>query len=227
MTKQHFNFDEIFSFAWSKTKQHAWFIVCSFIIYAIIMSAVRMVPVLDMVVAMLIAFSMLSISLTIVRNESFSFADLFNKIRSPKLVINFFALTVLYTAVAGALTIPFFITASLAIGAYIAGVAFNAKLVTVLAVTFALLIPGVYVALRFKFFPYVLLENEHMNALEIIKKTYKLTCCATWPIFKLLVVLDVFNFIGMIPFGLGLFLTVPISVFAFAHAFRKIEGHNH
>lgn len=227
MTKQHFNFDEIFSFAWSKTKQHAWFIACSFVIYAVILSAVRLVPVLDVVVAMLIAFSMLSMSLIIVRNEGFSFADLANKIRSPKLVINFFALTVLYGAVVSFLVVPFVITSSLAIGAFMAGVAFNAKLMTVLAITTAMLIPGVYVAVRFKFYPYVLLENENLDAVQLIIKTHKLTCCATWPIFKLLIVLTLLNVVGFLAFGVGLVLTVPVSVFAFAHAFRKLEGHAH
>ncbi|MFZ2152181.1 MAG: hypothetical protein WAV09_03675, partial [Minisyncoccia bacterium] len=98
MIKQHFNFDEIFSFAWSKTKQHAWFLVCSFIIYAVVLSAVRFVPVLETVVALLVALSVISMSLIIVRNESFTFADLVAKIKSPKLVINFMALAVLYSA---------------------------------------------------------------------------------------------------------------------------------
>ena len=191
------------------------------------MSAVRLVPVLDMVVAMLVAFSMLSMSLIIVRNESFSFADLFNKIRSPRLVINFFALTVLYCAVVSLLIVPFVITSSLAIGAFLAGVAFNTKLLTVLAVTTALLIPGIFVVVRFKFYPYVLLENENLDIIQIIIKTHKLTCCATWAIFKLLVVLTVLNLAGFLAFGVGLVLTVPISVFAFAHAFRKLEGHSH
>ena len=227
MTKQHLNFDEIFSFAWSKTKQHAWFIACSFIIYAVILSAVRMVPVLDAIVSMLIALSMLSMSLIIVRNESFTFSDLVNKLRSPKLVINFVALTVLYCAAVSVLVIPFVITASLAAGAFMAGVAFNSKLIAVLVVTAAMLIPGVLLAVRFKFYPYVLLENEHMSVVQVIKQTYKLTCCATWQILKLLIALTLLNLLGVIAFGVGLILTVPISVFAFAHAFRKLEGHSH
>lgn len=227
MTKQHFNFDEIFSFAWSKTKQHAWFLVCSFIIYAIIMSAVRLVPVLEQAVAGLVALSMLSMSLIIVRNESFSFADLVNKIKSPKLVINFFALTVLYIAVIGILSLPFIATASITAGTLLMGGDVTTKLITVLLSTFVLLVPAVYAAVRFKFYPYVLLENEHLNVVEVIKHTNKLTCCAFWSIFKLLVALTVLNLLGMLAFGVGLVLTVPVSIFAFAHAFRKLEGHSH
>ena len=47
MTKQHFSFEEVFKFGWTKTKQHAWFITLTFIIAGIIMSAVKFSPVLD------------------------------------------------------------------------------------------------------------------------------------------------------------------------------------
>ncbi len=227
MTKQHLNFDEIFSFAWSKTKQHAWFLVCSFIIYAVILSAVRFVPVLETVVALLVGLSILSMSLIIVRNESFTFADLAAKIRSPKLVINFIALTVLYGAAVCLFTIPFVAAASITAGTLIMGGVISSKLMTVLATTVVMLIPGVWVAVRFKLYPYVLLENEHMTVAQVIKQTYALTCCAFWQLLKLFVALSVLNIIGALAFVVGLFLTVPVSIFALAHAFRKLEGHSH
>lgn len=227
MIKQHFNFDEIFSFAWSKTKQHAWFLVCSFIIYAVVLSAVRFVPVLETVVALLVALSVISMSLIIVRNENFTFADLVAKIKSPKLVINFMALAVLYGAAVCLFSIPFVAALSITAGTLVMGGTVTAKLMTVLATTAIMLIPGVWVAVRFKLFPYVLLENEHMTIPQVIKQTYALTCCAFWQLFKLLVALAVLNIIGALAFVVGLFLTVPVSVFALAHAFRKLEGHSH
>jgi hypothetical protein len=227
MTKQHFNFDEIFSFAWSKTKQHAWFIACSFLIYAIIMSAVKFNPILGPITALLIGLSMLSMSLTIVRNESFSFVDLFTKIKSPKLVINFFALTVIYGAVVSVLTLPFVAAMSIVAGTLVFGGAFTTKLMVVLGVTTLMLIPGIYVAVRFKFYPYVLLENEHLNVLEVIKQTNKLTCCAFKSLFVLFLAITLLNVVGFLAAGVGLIFTVPVSVFALAHAFRKLEGHSH
>jgi hypothetical protein len=227
MTKQHFNFDEIFSFAWSKTKQHAWFIACTFMIYAVIMSAVRFVPLLEQVTGLLVALSMLSISLIIVRNESFSFADLFNKLKSPRLVINFFALTVIYAAAVMIFVLPFVATASITAGTMLAGGEITTKLLTVLLTTLAMLIPGIYIAVRFKMYPYVLLENEHMTIVDVVKHTYKLTCCAFWQLFLLLIALTILNIVGALAFVVGLALTIPVSIFAFAHAFRKLEGHAH
>jgi uncharacterized membrane protein len=229
MKKQHFNFEEIFSFAWSKTKQHAWFIVCSFIIYSILMSAVRVAPVLDAIVVLMIGLSVLSLSLIIVRNESFSFADLFNKLRSPNLVLKFIALTVIYGLVVSLFAVPFFATFTVAAGSFalFGAAALTSKLLLVLGLSALLLIPGFYFTIRFKFYPYVLLENEHMTVPEIIKNTYRLTCCNFWSILWFFVMILVLNILGAFAFGVGLIITVPVSVFALAHFYRKLEGHTH
>lgn len=229
MTKQHFNFKEIFSFAWAKTQQHAWFLACTFMIYAIIVSAVKLTPVLEQVTTLLLALSLVSLSLIIVRNESFSFGDLFNRLKSPRLVINFFALAALYAAAVLVFILPFIAAASITAGTLLFSgtTAVTSKLMTVLFSTFLLALPGIYIAVRFKFFPYVLLENEHMSILDIIKHTYKLTCCAFWPLFGLLILISLLNLLGMLAFLLGLIVTVPVSVLALAHAYRKLEGHSH
>ena len=227
MTKQQFNFEEIFSFAWVKTKQHAWFMACTFVIYAVILSAVMLNPVLEILVALLIALSLLSISFIIVRDQSFNFSDLFNKLRSPNLVIKFLALTVIYVTVVSVLVIPFAAASSLAFAAFVAGVDITFKLMLVLATTLVMLVPGIYIAVRFKFYPFVLLENEHLKIVDIIKHTNKITCCAFWQLFFFFIVLAVLNIIGMLAFVVGLFLTVPVSIFAMAHLFRKLEGHSH
>lgn len=229
MTKQQFNFKEIFSFAWAKTQQHAWFLACTFMIYAIIMSAVNRTPVLEELTTLLLALSLLSLSLIIVRNESFSFSDLFNRLRSPRLVINFLTLTVLYAAAVLVFFIPFIATAGITINALLesGSEALTSKLLSVLVSTLILTIPGLFVAVRFKFYPYVLLENEHMNIVDVIKRTYAVTCCAFWQILALLVALAVLNLLGLLAFVGGLIITVPVSVFALAHAYRRLEGHSH
>lgn len=229
MKKQQFNFQEIFSFAWSKTKQHAWFLVCTVIIYGIILSAVRMAPVLEQVTIFMVAISMLSISLLIVRNESFSFADLFTKLRSPKLVLTFTALTLIYMLAVSVFIIPFIagiivtISKFLVYGSYI----LTKRLLLVLFGTMLLALPGIYIAVRFKFFPYVLLENENMSVLEVINETSRLTCCKFWSLLWFFIILFVMNFLGFLLLGFGLIITVPISVFAVAHLYRNLEGHIH
>ncbi len=229
MTKQHFNFEEIFSFAWSKTRQHAWFLVCSFIIYAVIMSAVGLNPILQPVVSLLLALSLLSMSLVIVRNESFSFETLFTRLRSPNLVLKFLALTILYVAAVSVFVIPFIASVSVAMGVLVFGgfAALTGKLFTVLFTTLLMLLPGIYITVSFKFYPYVLLENEHMKIVDIIKHTRKLTCCNFWRLLGFFITLTVLNTVGFLAFGFGLLLTVPVSMFATAHLYRKLEVCTH
>lgn len=229
MIKQHFNFEEIFSFAWSKTKQHAWFLVCTFIIYSIIMSAVRFVPILEQLVVLLVGLSLVSISLIIVKNESFSFADLFEKLRSPNIVIKFLALTIIYIAAVSIFVMPFIAEVVVFLNA-IASNGFdviNSKHIMVLLTTILFLIPAFYIAVRFKFYSYVLIENEHLKVIDVIKHTEKLTHNNFWQLCWFFIMITVFNIIGFLAFVFGLIFTIPVSVFAVAHVYRKLAGHNH
>ena len=101
MTKQHFSFKEVFMFGWQKTKQHAWFIVLTFIIASLISHASRFLPVFDFIISMMISLSLVSLSLKIVRDQPFSFADLYYPLLSPKRVIKFIFLELVYVIAVG------------------------------------------------------------------------------------------------------------------------------
>lgn len=229
MKKQQFNFQEIFSFAWSKTKQHAWFLVCVSMIYGVVLSAVILTPILAQATMLMVGLSMLSMSLLIVRNESFTFTDLVTKLRLPKLVLNFTALTIIYTAAVGIFMVPFVAGLMVAFAKFMlfGAEALTTRMLSVLLATVFVALPGIYIAIRFKFYPYVLLENENMSILEVINKTSKLTCCKFWTLAWFFIILSVMNFLGFLAFGFGLILTIPISVFAVAHLYRNLEGHSH
>lgn len=228
MKIQQFDYKEIFGFAWAKTRQHAWFLVCTAMIYSLLISAAKLTPGLDIMVLLLISLSLLSLSLIIVKNESFSFSDLFNRLRSPHLVLKFLALTILYVAVVCLLVVPFVAAMTVSAGAMFMGqTVATAKLIAIATVTFILFVAGIYVSVCYKMYPYVLLENEHMSLVNIIKHTQKITCCNFWPLFVLLLLLSVLNLIGVVLAGLGLIITVPMSVFALAHMYRKLEVHSH
>lgn len=218
MTKQHFTYKEIFSFAWSKTKQHAWFIACTFMITAVILSAVRGSDLLEVVVSMLIALSLASISLTIVRDHNFSFADLYKPLLSQKIVLNFIALTALFISVIGLCVIPLAGVIS-TLGRAPSAVTFIYLCLTPLSVV------AVYLSVRFKFYPFVILENEHMTLEALIRQSYKVTRGQFFPVFGALMLMAVFNILGAMLLGIGLIVTIPVSIFATAHLYRKLVEH--
>lgn len=195
MTKQHFSFQEVFKFGWAKTKQHAWFIVLTFIIAGVCMSAVKLNPVLDMIVSMMVGLSIVSISLLIARDHHFTFHDLYTPLLSPKKVLKFAALSVLYVVAVGIGTILF-------------------------------IVPGIYVATRFQFFPFVVAENENTHIKDLITMSYKLSHNHFWVILAFLVLSALLNIAGALFFLIGLIITVPITVFANAYMYIRLKEHS-
>lgn len=95
----------------------------------------------------------------------------------------------------------------------------------VLVGTVLLIIPGIYVAVRFKFFPFIVIENENASLSDLIKMSYKVTDNHFWPVFLFLVFLGLLNFIGLLCLVVGLFVTIPVSLFAAAHMYTKLKEH--
>ncbi len=195
MTKQHFSFQEIFSFGWGKTRQHAWFIFLTFLIISIVLSAVKLFPFINLIVSLMAGLSFASISLLISRDQHFTFHDLYTPLLSQRRVLKFIVLTVLY------------------------GIA-------VILGTILFIIPGLYVAVRFKFLPFVVIEHENASLKDLIKMSYKLTEGHFWPVFGLLILLAILNVVGFLFLVVGLFVTIPVSVFATAHVYNKLKEHS-
>jgi uncharacterized membrane protein len=194
MTRQHFTQKELLVFGLEKTRQHAWFLVCSLIIGSIIFTAVEYSYILNSLVIWLMALSVVSMSLVIAKEEPFTFSTLFASIRSPKITLKFTALSIVYTA-------------------------------AVLLGLVALVAPGIYIAVRFKFFPYVLLENENMEMLDIAKHSYELTEGIFVKLLTFFAIAVGLNILGLLCFGIGLLVTLPVTIFATAHLYKKLHIH--
>ena len=195
MTKQHFSFKEVFMFGWSKTRQHAWFLVLTFIIASIISHASRFIPVFDFVVSMMISLSLVSLSLKIVRDHSFTFADLYYPILSSKRVIKFIVLSIIYVVAVG--------------------------------LGFVLLIvPGIYIAVRYFFYPYVAVEHEDADLQSLVKMSYRLTNNHFWPVLAFIILTILLNILGAALLIVGLFVTVPVTMFATAYMYNRLKEHH-
>lgn len=195
MTKQHFSFQEVFTFGWSKTRQHAWFIVLTYIIIGIIMSAVRFSPFIDCITSVMVAISVTSLALTISRDHHFTFADLYYPLLSYKRVLKFIALTAIY--------------------------------VLAVIIGFALLVlPGIYIAIRFKFFPFVALDHENASIPDLIRMSAKVTAHNFWSVFLFLLLGGMLNILGALALVVGLFFTIPVTFFAMAHMYNRLKEHS-
>jgi uncharacterized membrane protein len=134
-------------------------------------------------------------------------------------VLNFIALTTLFIAVIGSCVIP--------LAGFISTLGKAPSVVTFIYLCLSpLTIVGVYLSVRFKFYPFVILENEHMTLEALIRQSYKVTRGVFVPVFVALILMMLLNIAGALLFGVGLIVTVPVSLFATAHLYRKLVEHS-
>jgi len=84
-----------------------------------------------------------------------------------------------------------------------------------------LIIPGIIWAIKFYFFSYLIVDKG-LGPIEALKRSSAITDGSKWDLFLLGLLLFGINLIGAIPFFLGWFVTIPISMVATAFVYRKL-----
>lgn len=91
----------------------------------------------------------------------------------------------------------------------------------------ALIIPGIYLFIRLQFYKFLIIEDENKNPIDAIKESYKITEGNFWDLLFFMLVIVIMNLIAVIPLGLGLIITIPLTIVASAVLYKKIHTHNH
>lgn len=86
-----------------------------------------------------------------------------------------------------------------------------------------LIVPGVIAALALMFAPYLIVDRN-LGPIEAMKESVRITKGHRWQLFLFALALGLLNILGMLAIGIGLLVTVPVSVFAVAHVYRFLEG---
>ena len=86
-----------------------------------------------------------------------------------------------------------------------------------------LIIPGIYFAVKYGFFGYLVVEKK-ASSLDALKMSGKLTEGAIWPLLGFFVVAGLVNFLGALAFGIGLVVTIPITLLAGAQIYRSLSS---
>ncbi len=93
-----------------------------------------------------------------------------------------------------------------------------------IAVTVGLLLliaPGIFVAIRFQFFPYFMLENGD-SSFVALQKSYFLSQNLTFELLLFGIVVVTLNILGALLFGIGVILTYPLTTMATAVIYRSL-----
>ena len=205
-------------FGWNKTCQHAWFVFLTFIISSILLTSTLITafvisPFIYTVVVILVFLSLSAISLMIVRNHAFTFADLYHPLLSPRRVLKFSALGLLY--------IFFLLLVILAFTIFL-----NPNVTpfgTMLGII--ILIPSIVVAIRLQFFPFVVIEHEHSSLTDLVLMSFNLTDNNFWSLLGFTALCTILNVAGIWFYGIGLLVTLPVTTFACAHLYDKFKNH--
>lgn len=86
-----------------------------------------------------------------------------------------------------------------------------------------LIIPGIIFMLWFQFYVLAIVD-ENAGPVEALKISYATAKGNIWHILVFWSMLFFINLVGMIPCGLGLFVTVPMSFIAWAYLYRSLHG---
>jgi uncharacterized membrane protein len=84
------------------------------------------------------------------------------------------------------------------------------------------IIPGIILAVRLKFYSYLIVE-KHMSALDALKESLDMTRGSTVDLILFILMGLVINFVGALFFGVGLIVTIPVTYIAQGYVYRAFS----
>lgn len=94
--------------------------------------------------------------------------------------------------------------------------------ITVILGLILFVIPGIYIAIRGMFFSYYIVDKD-AGIMDSIKMSWNSTKGGVLNLFLFDLLLIGLNILGALVFGIGLFVTVPVSLLSVALLYRKFQ----
>jgi len=89
--------------------------------------------------------------------------------------------------------------------------------------TILLVLPGIWVAIRFQFYPYFVIE-ENVSSFTALKMSYDLTEGLLKELFFLGLAAVLLNLVGIFLFGVGIIFTYPLTTMATAVVYKNLTA---
>ena len=102
----------------------------------------------------------------------------------------------------------------------------GAYILTVIAIALgflALIIPGIILSMGLAFVSYLVVDRG-LGPIESMKESWRITKGHKWQLLLLFLALLGINLLGILALLIGVFVTVPITMLAFAHAYRTLSS---
>lgn len=85
-----------------------------------------------------------------------------------------------------------------------------------------LIVPGIIWALRYMFVPYLVVDRK-LGVRDAMKESARITMGHKWQLLGLMCLVVLVNILGLIALIVGLLVSIPVTMFALAHAYRTLE----
>jgi len=85
-----------------------------------------------------------------------------------------------------------------------------------------LVVPGIIWAIKFQYFSYFIIDKK-LGPIKALKESSRITAGKKWDLFTFCIVLAVINLIGSLCFLIGLFVTIPMTMVAYAFVYRTLQ----
>lgn len=85
-----------------------------------------------------------------------------------------------------------------------------------------LIVPGIVLAIGLQYATYLVVD-KNMKAIEAIKRSWEMTKGVKWKLFGFALLVWVINVVGLTLFGIGMLVTVPLTMVAMAYVYRALD----
>lgn len=85
-----------------------------------------------------------------------------------------------------------------------------------------LIVPGIIWAVRFSFSSFIVVDTK-IGPVAAMKESYAITKGKFWELLFFWLSIGIFNLLGLILFGIGLLITVPVSTLASIYVYRELS----
>lgn len=216
MTHDDFTYKTLLKESFELTKKHFLFLLAVLIINVAIEVLLSKVPseispvggILSLAVSMATTY----VVLVIVNGKKPLWSDLVQPFRNYLIPLHY----LLAILVLGALFFAGVLVPLVALG--INKVIFAGAMV-------AYVLAAIYFGARFSFFRYFILEDEKLGPIDALKKSWGMTDGRFWKLAGYSAVLILLNMLGLLAFGLGLILTLPMSAIAITLIYKRWSYH--
>ena len=83
------------------------------------------------------------------------------------------------------------------------------------------IVPGIILGIMFHFYSYFIVD-KNMGPFEALRRSREITKGVKWDLFLLGLVLGLVNLLGALALLIGLFITIPLTMLAYAYVYRKL-----